>query len=642
MAVVAFAVFASSGIFAWRAFRPEDAPSNPPVDEPGVGPAPTHVFDGLPAGWTELPPPPHVRRGWAAAWTGTELIVWGGYSDFDETNVAADGFLYDATSATWTELPPSPLEARALSASAWTGSELLVWGGWRGTYGSEFADDFFDDGAAYDPITKTWRTLPPAPIDARAPLSAWTGTELLVWGTALRVEHRSRDGAAYDPQSDTWRPIPEAPLELTDATAVWTGQEMIVFGAALHGGNFPESETAIAAAYDAEANSWRRIADSELSPQASTAAWSGTELIAWDYLNGSAAYDPATDTWRSLSDVPLDDVECSPESAAMDGYILGDYCGGLALFDPTQGWWRSVERPVRESPSWDFELVPAAPVFLLPARRYGDVAQFRMFAYRPEPAGEAPEGRGTISATPFVPDMTIEGGVAWGDVTFPDGSWATITYPAELGLASLGVQPDVSYIWLNDPPPRFPILFLHGPEGVEATYVEGTEPQATYTLPGGVEVALWPAVDTAFPAEREIGWWLVYRTPAWSVLASLREASDAPTVSSSLSIVEDGTGLPVLRASGPLELAEGFGESEGATLNIGDANAASHLVSDLLGGTIFLSPDGCAGGIEREGDSYGSNCLGDGNVFASIYGDEEFVPAVLEGLQVEAFSRSPS
>jgi hypothetical protein len=120
----------------------------------------------------------------------------------------------------------------------------------------------------------------------------------------------------------------------------------------------------------------------------------------------------------------------------------------------------------------------------------------------------------------------------------------------------------------------------------------------SHTLPGGVEVTLWPAVETEFPAERDIGWWLVYRTPSWSVLVSLRDESDAETVAGSLSILA-GTGLPVVRASGPLELAEGFGESEGARLAIADANPAPHLVSDLLGGTIFLSPDGCSGDVER-------------------------------------------
>lgn len=382
VAAMALAVFASSGILTWRAFRSEGEPSNPPVDEPGVGPAPANVFDDLPAGWTELPAPPDVRRGWAAAWTGTELIVWGGYSGFDKTNVVSHGFIYDAASATWTELPPSPLEARALAASAWTGSEVLVWGGWRGTYGYEFAEGFFDDGAAYDPKTGTWRTLPPAPIDARAPLSVWTGSELLVWGTALRVEHRPRDGAAYDPASDTWRPIAEAPIELTDATAVWTGAEMIVFGAALHGGNFPETPTAIGAAYEPASDTWRQLPASDIDPNANTASWLGDRLIAWDYSEHTSGYSPGSDAWSSLRGPPVDACEDVPRSVTARGFVFGELCGELVVMRPEEDGWHNVTR--RDLRFWPASFVPVEDlVLVLGYESFDQGASTRMFAFRP-------------------------------------------------------------------------------------------------------------------------------------------------------------------------------------------------------------------------------------------------------------------
>jgi hypothetical protein len=630
---VAIALFAASGVFAWRVLGPEPRGKEPPREE-AVG-----VFDDLPAGWSEAAPPPEVRSGAAMAWTGTQLLMWGGYTGFDEADVVARGLAFDATANTWRALPPSPLAARALPASAWTGSELLVWGGWGGTYGYEFAEGFLDDGAAYDPATRTWRVLPRAPITGRAPFSVWTGRELLVWGTALRVEDRERDGAAYDPEGNTWRTIPDAPIELTDATAVWTGEEMIVFGAALHGGNFPESDTAIGAAYNPVTDSWRRIADSDLSPQASTAAWNGTELIAWDYLNDSAAYDPGGDAWRPLARIPLGESECSPQSSAIAGFVLGDYCGGLTLFDPERDRWVGVASP-RGAHTLDFEPVAAGAVFLALAKGYGDMtSRPRMFAYRPD----SPDASTPVQPRRFVPEMTVEGNIARVDVTFPDGSEATLTYPAELSLLSRGVQPDVSYIWVNDPPPRFPIVFLHGPEGVETSLVTGTEPEAVYTSTDGSEVGLWPAVETDYTTLREIGWWLVYRTSSWSVLVSVGLQSNAAArstaaeqLSTALSIVESRTGLPVITATGPVELAEGFGESEGAVLAVGDASPRPDTAS--LDHTVFLSPDGCSGGPEHEGRGYGSNCLGEGNVFASIYGDEGFVDAVLEGLRVEAFT----
>jgi hypothetical protein len=36
-------------------------------------------------------------------------------------------------------------------------------------------------------------------------------------------------------------------------------------------------------------------------------------------------------------------------------------------------------------------------------------------------------------------------------------------------------------------------------------------------------------------------------------------------------------------------------------------------------------------------EGYGAICLGDGHVFASIYGDREFVGGVIDGLRVEDF-----
>ena len=335
------------------------------------------MLDELPVGWSELPPPPEVRSRGATVWTGEDLLVWGGYV-FDGSGdkpEQANGYVFEGRAESWDELAATPLSPRAYAAAAWTGEELLIWGGTDGRQ-----ERFFDDGAAYDPETDSWRVLPEAPIRARAPLSVWTGRELIVWGTAVRIRDRPRDGAAYDPRANTWRTIPEAPIELTDATAVWTGRELIVFGAALHGGNFPETRTAIGAAYDPERNTWRRLPDSTLSPQASTAAWTGTELVAWDYGNSTGAYDPRTNDWRELPDVPLDAGECAPNSIPVRTLVLGDYCGGLVVYDPSMDRWRDISRP--ELRGWGFELVRADPVAFLLGRN-AETGEERMLAYRP-------------------------------------------------------------------------------------------------------------------------------------------------------------------------------------------------------------------------------------------------------------------
>jgi hypothetical protein len=373
---VAFALFAVSGVFAWQAFQRDgrlDTPTPEPsqIANPGVNP-----LAALPEGWTELPAPPDVRTGAASAWTGSHLIVWGGQMAHCCEESLEDGYALDPVSGRATALPPAPIGARSFSASAWTGSELLIWGGTSA--GGRFdGGAILDDGAAYDPEAGNWRLLPPAPIEGRMPFSVWTGSELIVWGSQER-DRRFMDGAAYDPAADTWRTIADAPFELTDGSAVWTGEEMIVFGAALHGGNFPESETAIGAAYNPGADTWRRLPDSDLSPQASTAAWDGGEMIAWDYLNGSQAYDSATDSWRRLARVPSREYECSPQSVAIAGYVVGDYCGQLLVYSAQEAAWHNIAAPHQLM----FELVPAGLAVLVPASTL-ESGEPSLYAFRP-------------------------------------------------------------------------------------------------------------------------------------------------------------------------------------------------------------------------------------------------------------------
>lgn len=362
------------------------------VREEGSGPSPSatelvedssapaeSAFEDLEPGWTRLPPPPEVRVTTATAWTGEELIVWGGYvySGYSDEVARDDGFVFSAASHEWRKMSPSPLEARAGPAAAWTGQELLIWGGSPSTSFGRFSSD----GAAYDPDSDSWRELPPAPLSARAPLSVWTGKEFLLWGTAVRTYDPPRDGAAYNPSTDSWRAISEAPIELTDATAVWTGREMIVFGASLSvANNKAQTETAIGAAYDPATDTWRRLPDSVLSPQASTASWNGRVVIAWDYEHRSGAYDPEADKWRDLPRVPLEFYECGPESVALEPYVFGNYCGLMAVYDPADAKWHDVTRP--EVAGWGFDAVPADPVVVLLGRDV-ESGEERMFAYRP-------------------------------------------------------------------------------------------------------------------------------------------------------------------------------------------------------------------------------------------------------------------
>jgi hypothetical protein len=155
---------------------------------------------------------------------------------------------------------------------------------------------------------------------------------------------------------------------------------MIVVGAALNLDNVARTRTAMGAVYQPTTNRWRRLPNTNLSPQASTAAWDGKELIAWDYVNHSAAYDLQSNRWQRLPRVPLQPLECYPQSASVVHFVVGNYCGSTVVFDPAHRAWHDVSR--RNLVGWQFSIAAAEPAVLLLGRD-AHTDQKAMFAYRP-------------------------------------------------------------------------------------------------------------------------------------------------------------------------------------------------------------------------------------------------------------------
>jgi N-acetylneuraminic acid mutarotase len=115
-------------------------------------------------------------------------------------------------------------------AAVWTGEEMIVWGGASQTSGDGTVP--FTDGAAYNPATDTWRAIRPAPNTGLFGATAvWTGTEMLVWGGYDDTSYSNR-GYRYNPASDTWQYITTmgAPEPRVGAGGVWTGKAFAVFG----------------------------------------------------------------------------------------------------------------------------------------------------------------------------------------------------------------------------------------------------------------------------------------------------------------------------------------------------------------------------------------------------------------------------
>ncbi|MGH2595448.1 MAG: hypothetical protein ACRDH7_05750, partial [Actinomycetota bacterium] len=234
--LVAAAVFAVSAFYAWRAFTPirDHAPTtpSPSIDDP---------WAEYSEGWTELPQPPVVRDGAVMVWMGDRLLVWGGTArGVAGADPAADGFVFDPRDGTWTATPPAPVAGTGGDA-VWTGSEVLLWGVRT------------SDGVAalaFDPGAGSWRRFPGPPIGPRfGATHVWTGRVLILFGGGLVDSPTTSGVAVYDPSNDTWHVAQSAPVGMNLADAVWTGTEMIVLGSALDNRNVSRADTAVAEAY---------------------------------------------------------------------------------------------------------------------------------------------------------------------------------------------------------------------------------------------------------------------------------------------------------------------------------------------------------------------------------------------------------
>jgi N-acetylneuraminic acid mutarotase len=258
-------------------------------------------------GWAAAPPTagaPSARWVHSMAWTGSEVVVWGGSVSVAPSDVDSGG-RYDPAGNTWigaTTLTGAPTPRR-YSTAVWTGADILFWGG---TSAGGHNTGFF-----YHPdVWAGGSTTSGAPGPREAHTAVWTGTEMIVWGgwdgTLLNT------GARYSPAGDVWT----GTTSTVGATArqehagVWTGSRMIVWGG--RNGVDASSSLATGAIYDPSTNSWVGTPANLNRPSARTApsaVWTGHEMIVWgghdgvNRLNTGARYNPAMDAWVGV--VPL-------------------------------------------------------------------------------------------------------------------------------------------------------------------------------------------------------------------------------------------------------------------------------------------------------------------------------------------------
>jgi hypothetical protein len=233
-------------------------------------------------------------------WTGHQVILWGGGCC---GHVTAEGAAYTPATNSWRALPPSPLSARH-TTGAWTGTELIVAGGWRPPTDTAGHARAFADAAAYNPTTRTWRRLPPMPEARSGAMVLWDGTEVLYLGGTLAGAHApSADGIAFNPSTGRWRRLPAMEFNRAAFAAVWTGHQVLVWGGVTGASGF-ETIPPHGVAYGPAANRWSALPQAPLRGRAwPMAVWTGREMIVWggtipsarghNGLSDGAAYRPA-------------------------------------------------------------------------------------------------------------------------------------------------------------------------------------------------------------------------------------------------------------------------------------------------------------------------------------------------------------
>jgi hypothetical protein len=304
----------------------------------GSGPAGQVPAARITNGWTELAEPPAaVDDAATLVWAGSELIAWGGCEGRGAQDSCASsdrGFSFNPTDGSWVEIPRSPIPG-SHADGVWTGKEVIffVAGGTQEL-----------DAVAYDPAEETWRMVASPPLDHRfGRVAVWTSSRVILWGGGDPNDPSAREGAAYDPSTDSWARIADAPYGLNLASAAWTGREMVVFGSLLDNRNHATTKTSVGAIYDPTTDRWSEIPPSDLSPQATSAVWVDARLVAWDYEVHSQEFDPSTGSWSDSTKMPLEFSECYPDSVVVSGRVFAFFCGQAALYHPARQSWTEID-----------------------------------------------------------------------------------------------------------------------------------------------------------------------------------------------------------------------------------------------------------------------------------------------------------
>lgn len=285
-------------------------------------------------------------------WTGEEMIVWGGCKEETCRTRYADGAAYNPASNEWRLIAESPLSGRNYHLAAWTGSEMLILGGWQSNR----------TAAAYSPSTDTWRLMPEPPFAVsmrrldgvvRTDLvtGVWTGHGYIVWDAA---QDRL---AEYSPTGESWSLLPSTGLEVDLGVLRWTGNDLYALGS-LNSAVYPDRVPLLGALLVDDG--WESLPPGEFwgervnaEAEARLATWVGDRLVAFTdggfEYGRTATYRPGATAWEDIDPVPLPATDYWPEPLVIGQRLLVFHHVGGAIYEPATGAWIPVTIPFGEA-----------------------------------------------------------------------------------------------------------------------------------------------------------------------------------------------------------------------------------------------------------------------------------------------------
>lgn len=285
-----------------------------------------------------------LRAGHSVVWTGSEMIVWGGSVTGESSSILFDdGASFDPATDEWRLLPRSPLTPTVDHVAYWSGSEMVVVGGYVGgdsSGGRTSPGVPSRAAAAYDPSTDLWRALPDAPLDIDRRMGwAVAGSRLVAW--AVDIDEQLNRMVELDAGADRWTEMGAPPVEdaVTGAIHIVDGELVAVWAnlAAMYS----------AAVLDPGSGSWAlaRSARTGFDLQLFSVVTAG-EVMVWSNSGAEGPtmrFDPRSMSWTEAPRMPVQPCDGAPQPLAVgDDVIAFAWCSPSAVLDADAGTWTGL------------------------------------------------------------------------------------------------------------------------------------------------------------------------------------------------------------------------------------------------------------------------------------------------------------